>query len=614
LLFCTESHAEEIELPPVQVTWSRPSYLDTYTSVTVVEPDEEETAGRTVADFLATVPGVQILRGGAAGQRQTVTIRGGNSRQVVVLLEGFSTNDPQGSTADLSQIPLEAVEAVEVYRGAKGALAGSGATGGAVVVRLKKGKRPRFLTRFTTGAWWPASPDSLQGTIVAGHDGFFLTYTSRHADGSFDFVDTNGSERTRENNGSGSEHLTLSWSGRPGTRTRLELFGNMALIERQAPGLEQFPSPSGREASNSVLAGARLRGSKVAGLPLSLEGGLSWGLWRWHFSDPQTYLGPAADTSSRNHRLQSTVDAEFAPLSWLELGAGLQGTYEAVDVDRLSLGAEHNDRALLDPVLALRLGNKRAPVRAACNARFALSNLHGLVAVPSVEAAWTPLAYLTLAASAGRAWRLPAFDEMYFESSGIRGNPDLAPEDSWGTDLALSFNMAPVQVEVTLFYQKMLQSILFMQVSPYLMEARNTGAATARGAELSAGATLGDLDLGVSGAWLEAVLDETGNRLPHKSSYTGSLQARYAHGPFSLHLAALFASSFFLDRFQSREEEARVMMDAGVSVYLGKGFRAALDVRNLLNKRDAVDSFQHPLPGVGYFVTMEHSTAREEGR
>lgn len=605
-------HGEEIDLPPVEVTWSRPPFLDSYTSVTVIEPAEEETAGRTVADFLATVPGVQILRSGSAGQRQTVTIRGGNSRQVVVLLEGFSTNDPQGSTTDLSQIPLEAVEAVEVYRGAKGAIAGNGATGGAVVIRLKKGRKPRFLTRFAAGAWWPASPDSIQGSIVAGHKGLFLAYSARRADGSHSFTDTNGADRTRDNNASKSETLTVSWTGRHTGKTKLEVFGNMAIADRGAPGLEQFPSDQGEEQSNSFLVGSRLAARKVGGRPLSVVGTLSWGLWQWHFRDPKTYLGPEVDSASGNHRVQASADARFAPITWLDIAAGFQGTSESVKVTKRGGDDTESSRLLFDPVASVRVGKRGQPVRAAGNVRLALSDSHETVAVPSVEAAWLPLASLTVAASAGRAYRLPAFDELFFESSGIRGNPDLAPEDAWGLDLAVKFALAPVRAELTFFYQKMLESILFMQVSPYLIEARNTGPATAKGIEFSVAAGMGGFALAASLAWLEAVLDDGGKRLPNKSRYTGSLEGRFTRGPVSFHTTALVSSAFFLDRFESREEEGRLMIDAGLSADLGQGFRAGLDVRNLLNKQDAVDSFQHPLPGLGYYLTLEHSIGREE--
>jgi outer membrane receptor protein involved in Fe transport len=61
-----------------------------------------------------------------------------------------------------------------------------------------------------------------------------------------------------------------------------------------------------------------------------------------------------------------------------------------------------------------------------------------------------------------------------------------------------------------------------------------------------------------------------------------------------------------LDRFPgSRTEEGRVLIDAEGSVELPAGFRLSLDLRNLTDKRDAVDSFQYPLPGFAWFMSVE---------
>ena len=108
LLISTSARADDIELPQIKVEAKKPPLLDSVAPATVVEVDEEETAGKTVADFVEEVPGVQVVRQGSTGKRESITIRGSDSQQVLVLIEGLgSVASPQGGGADLSLVPLE---------------------------------------------------------------------------------------------------------------------------------------------------------------------------------------------------------------------------------------------------------------------------------------------------------------------------------------------------------------------------------------------------------------------------------------------------------------------------------------------------------------------------
>ena len=64
----------------------------------------------------AESPGVQIRRFGGAGERSEISIRGFASSQVVVALDGVPLNSVFGGGVDLSAIPVELLESVEVQR------------------------------------------------------------------------------------------------------------------------------------------------------------------------------------------------------------------------------------------------------------------------------------------------------------------------------------------------------------------------------------------------------------------------------------------------------------------------------------------------------------------
>ena len=108
----------------------RPS-LDTTATETVLEKNEAQEAA-DVGELLQRAPGIQIRRNGGLGARQSVLMRGTDSQQSLVLLDGVRLNPAFGGGVDLSSLSLEAVDRIEVYRGGGAALYGTDALGGVI--------------------------------------------------------------------------------------------------------------------------------------------------------------------------------------------------------------------------------------------------------------------------------------------------------------------------------------------------------------------------------------------------------------------------------------------------------------------------------------------------
>lgn len=137
---------DSTQLPPVNVDASRlyGGIVGASTSVITAE-DIARSPGQTVQDVLATVPGVQIknLFGAVNGAGSVVDLRGFGafaSANTLILINGRRVNDIDLAGVDLSTIPLQSIERIEVTKGNSGAvLYGDNAVGGVINIITKTG-------------------------------------------------------------------------------------------------------------------------------------------------------------------------------------------------------------------------------------------------------------------------------------------------------------------------------------------------------------------------------------------------------------------------------------------------------------------------------------------
>ena len=110
---------------------------------TVIETAAAPTEVKTLTEALADAVGVQVRRFGGLGDFSTVSIRGSSAGQVQVYLDGVPLSRAENEVVNLADLPLDAVDHVEVYRGATPlAFAQSGPGGVVNVVSRRAGGTP----------------------------------------------------------------------------------------------------------------------------------------------------------------------------------------------------------------------------------------------------------------------------------------------------------------------------------------------------------------------------------------------------------------------------------------------------------------------------------------
>ena len=87
-----------------------------------------------ISDLLTQTPGLSVARNGGVGATTNVYIRGADSDQTVVLIDGVQINDPSNfaSTFDFANLLTGDIARIEILRGAQSTLYGSQAIGGVI--------------------------------------------------------------------------------------------------------------------------------------------------------------------------------------------------------------------------------------------------------------------------------------------------------------------------------------------------------------------------------------------------------------------------------------------------------------------------------------------------
>lgn len=596
--------------------------------VTRIPLDEVGPAGDGLASALERAPGVYVRRSSSFGQPAYIQVRGGNPRQVVVLLNGVRVKVPTGLGFDVGSLAVAGLDEARVYRGGSGVVHGAGALTGALELRAAPTYREGWEVRgrALTGSFGTTEFGArAEGSNNAGSAR--IVVNRRQSDGDFMFEDAQGVPARRVNNGHDRLHLLASGAWDEGGRH----LGATLLLDSGESGVagpsefqQTFGEAKFREHRLIATTDGGARGVLSGdGWTLDFQRVFGMQYRRQDYRNDEAILGGGQfETHASSVGMDSgaqfalfTDAGNFATLAFSarrEVYTTLEESDERLDVMRRTFGLALSDEQLL-------FGDKLSLIGVARLERIEQDELLMHPTTGAIGAIVRAKPWLDFRGNIARTWRPPDFDELYIETEFIRGNPELQPERALLADAGVTFLAKDeiARAEIVGFYGRTTDQIMFLPVSAYVIEARNLALVNSAGVEfLSAFSPIKRTPLTLAYTLTEAERPNLPDRTPLPNQPRHRIEAT-ARADLSrldwlldlpklqLETRASWRSSIALDNFASQTNPGWLRLDVGLVVAPKSWLRLRADATNLLDYRRAVDGLQRPLPGRAYFFSME---------
>ena len=170
----------------------------------ITQKQLQQNAGKTVIEILNTIAGIDVRGVNAnASEPRSINIRGGRSRQVLVLIDGVPVTDQSAINQefDLRLLALSQIESIEILKGASSTLYGSGAATAVINIVLKTASKDRISGSFETSLGTNNTANTSESSLTDKNQNVSLNGTLGNLNylGSFSITGVDGMSAAKSN-------------------------------------------------------------------------------------------------------------------------------------------------------------------------------------------------------------------------------------------------------------------------------------------------------------------------------------------------------------------------------------------------------------------------------
>ncbi|MEC7947282.1 MAG: TonB-dependent receptor, partial [Myxococcota bacterium] len=439
-----------------------------------------------------------------------------------------------GGAIDLSRIPVEDIERVEIVKGAGSALYGADAIGGVVNVITRRGAEGIAATGRLSGGTFLSTVQPVTTTRLPGSPGFLANGPLSTADVAVGL----DAGRGRWSSRSSASALATPATRGPGGSTVMDGQGTVAVSERvdlritpdhrlTARTGYTLRQSAGLDASDTGAIADRSQTTELVDIAVSpdvlfggqgrLQATLSWNAFRdQYLVDQRDAVALDKYEETFDHATELDVLTTWVVGERHAVSGGIEGRLEQLRADRLQPSNVGRQRGALFAQDVWELDDSEELLLVS-GLRYDQDTLFGGALSPRL-ASRVPLSHaLVMRASIGRGFRAPPFKDLYlsFANPGanyrVDGNPALRPETAWTETVDLDWRVSDaIHVEAGAHRTDLDDMIMAVLAAPAAADAParysydNIQRAWTQGATLGGSWMPGPgVRLGLVGSWLQ---------------------------------------------------------------------------------------------------------------
>jgi vitamin B12 transporter len=363
------------------------------------------------------------------GMLTTLSMRGGSASHTALLWNGLPLESPMNGQSDLSLLPVFFFDHISVQYGGSSASWGSGALGGAIFlgnegiipkgISLGVGMQAGSLGSFSQHARVSYSGERIRSSV---------RFFNRRSENRYRFINTSLDSRPRQ---------TQDFAGFEGKGVMGETM--LRAGDRHELGINIWIQDDRREIPPTLYqrhTGAQQKDHAVR-INTSWQYALDRGVLTWRgawFDEGLTYK----DSLNLESRSQWETHIQEGEAGWqvwenMSVTAGVRLQQVSARADNFS-GRESRNLLAAFSSVSWRTRNENLQLR--LDGRQEAGEGIKIPFVPAVGLAWATGKGWHLKANAGKNFRLPSLNDLYWLPGG---NPELKPEEGWSQDVTISW-------------------------------------------------------------------------------------------------------------------------------------------------------------------------------
>ena len=594
-----DSNLPQVELDEIVVTATRtPTKVSNTIAQTRVVNSEElkHYQGQSAFEVLKQQPGISHYTNGGMGTSSNFYMRGYDSKQILVLIDGVRYSSVSNGGAALNLLPADQIDRIEILYGASGSsIYGADAMGGVIQVFTKGGNVDQSSMSVTAGIG--SNDQYLYGasTQFANDTGTTLSLSASHNES--DGISAklpNASGYNKDEDGFESDNMSIAINQRINDQW---LAGASALYSKSTTDFDDGDYDNAHADQENGSAQAYVDWRYMSGSSLKLQYG--------HSIDK-------SDSSSQYGGVFDTKQDQISLLGQHQISMG-QGFYgvEYLNQSLDSSAYEIDDRdvtsAFFGYIVDINQFDGQANLRYDDNSQYGDETTYNLGGAYHISPDWR------IGTSYAKGFRAPTFNDIY---PGYGGNPDLKPETSDNYEAFVEYSTPLQSTRLTGYYNDVEDLISYVAsptpTNPYAGATQNVDEAKVKGLSLTSDWTIDNYLFGGSYDYQQAEDNSggsnDGNYLPYRPEHKGLVYIGYRLPSLDIRAEYQYVGDYYsrITNTEAQFVDNYGLLNISGSYELTDNLSMTARLNNITNE-DYITDIGYNTDGTNFFTSLTYN-------